>query len=58
LLYHKEKDPKKEELEKNKKKRNLLELQLMNLPGVKGYSASGKHVAAIINEKFSKNMQT
>jgi len=56
LLYHKETLPKKEELEKVKKKRNLHELQLMNLPGVKGYSASGKHVAAIINEKFSKNM--
>jgi len=56
LLYHKEPLPKKEESNIKSKKKNNNELLLMNLPGVKGYSASGKHVAAIINEKFSKNM--
>jgi len=34
------------------------ELAFLNLPGIKGYGASGKQVAAIMNEKFSKNMQT
>ena len=56
ILYNKEPQPKKEEVDKGKKKRNVAELALLNLPGIKGYGASGKHVAAIMNEKFSKNM--
>lgn len=56
IMYQKETLPKEEDAIK-KKKRNTAELQLLSLPGVKGFGSSGKRVAAIMTEKFSKTKQ-